>query len=125
MQIKPLHKEDFVNMSLLSLLFSSCSAPIHMLPTRTLDQAHHCPRAAWDIPLPPNSRPSTLTRPTATETSLPHTHTHVNRHMYTHSPHHAHLNECTEGCGGRPRQQNPPCLTPLHLTEGTISTAVR
>lgn len=44
-----------------------CSVQIHMLPTRTQDQAHHCPRAAWDIPLPPSSLHSTHTRPTATE----------------------------------------------------------
>lgn len=48
-----------------------CSAPIHMLPTRTLDQAHHCHKAAWDTPLPPNSHPSTPTRPTATEKTPP------------------------------------------------------
>lgn len=47
------------------------SAPIHMLPTRTLDQAHHCHKAAWDTPLPPNSHPSTPTRPTATEKDRP------------------------------------------------------
>lgn len=45
----------------------SCSVQIHMLPTRTQDQAHHCPRAAWDTPLPPSSLHSTHTRPTATE----------------------------------------------------------
>lgn len=43
------------------------SAPIHMLPTRTQDQAHHCPKAAWDTPLPPSNLHSTHTRPTATE----------------------------------------------------------
>ncbi|MGH0187556.1 UNVERIFIED_CONTAM: hypothetical protein FKN15_025530 [Acipenser sinensis] len=37
-------------------------APIHTLPIRTLDQAHHYPRAAWDTPLPPSSLHSTPTR---------------------------------------------------------------
>lgn len=69
-----------------------------MLPTRTLDQAHHCPKAAWDIPLPPNSHPSTLTKATAIETSYhTQTHTHI---QYTHSPRPAHLKECTNGCEG-------------------------
>lgn len=47
-----------------------CSVQIHMLPTRTQDQAHHCPRAAWDTPLPPSNLHSTHTRPTATEPTL-------------------------------------------------------
>lgn len=55
-----------------------------MLPTRTLDQAHHCPKAAWDTPLPPNSRPSTPTKPTATETPLTHTHKHTHTSAYAH-----------------------------------------
>lgn len=80
-----------------------CSAPIHMLPTRTLDQAHHCPKAAWDTPLPPNSHPSTPTRPTATEKKTRH-HTHAQTHpriltrTHNHRPRQPHLNECTEGC---------------------------
>lgn len=77
-----------------------------MLPTRTLDQAHHCPKAAWDTPLPPNSLPSTLTRTTATERNKKqtpsYTHTQTRRHIFTctriHGPHQPHLNECTEGC---------------------------
>lgn len=65
------------------VVFIPRSAPIHMLPTRTLDQAHHCPKAAWDTPLPPNSRPSTPTRPTATETALAQTYTR--QHFLTHT----------------------------------------
>lgn len=80
-----------------------CSAPIHMLPTRTLDQAQHCPKAAWDTPLPPNSHPSTPTRPTATEKNHRH-HAHAQTHpriltrTHIHSPQQPHLDECTEGC---------------------------
>lgn len=38
-----------------------------MLPTPTLDQAHHSHRAAWDTQLPPSSPHSTPTRRTGTE----------------------------------------------------------
>lgn len=66
-----------------------------MLPTRTLDQAHHCPKAAWDTPLPPSSLPSTRIRTTATETSS-HPQTLI---QHTNSPQLAHLN-VLKGCGG-------------------------
>lgn len=49
------------------LLSPLCSVPTPMLPTPTLDQAHHSHRAAWDTQLPPSSRHSTRTRHTGTE----------------------------------------------------------
>lgn len=57
--------------------------------------------------LPPN--PSLLRHPSYT-----HTHTHFNIRTYTriHSPHIAHLNECTEGCGDVQGNKSP--LPPSH-----------